>query len=66
MSDEPGEKIRTYRAADEVYLPAMDAATRRGEKLSVEIRRFLIDYAQPEWVSSTSDTTTTTPEGEPK
>lgn len=39
--------LRTYRAPDEVYLPALAAAEKKGEPLAEAIRQFLTEYARP-------------------
>lgn len=41
------QPLRTYRAEDDVYLPAQEAAAKRGDNLSEVIRRALIEYAKP-------------------
>jgi len=41
------DPLRTYRAADDVYDPAVRAAAQRGESVSAVLRRALVDYAKP-------------------
>jgi len=41
------DPLRTYRASDEVYLPALARANKLGEPLAAVIRRALIEYAAP-------------------
>jgi hypothetical protein len=40
------EKLRSYRALDEVFVPAKQAAERNGVSLSEVIRQALVDYAE--------------------
>lgn len=41
-------KVRTYKASDEVYAPAMQLAQLRGESLSDVIRAALVAYVKRE------------------
>lgn len=43
---DPRQPLRTYRAPDDVYLPAQAAAKANGEDLAVVIRRALSAYAE--------------------
>lgn len=61
MSKQPGTRsgdpIRTYRAPDDVYDPALEVATERGEKLSPLINAFLIGYVKDHRTTTTTTTT---------